>query len=105
MAVRLLCFVLLLSPASLSPFLTAPSSDSPLPTTHQRTKGAAIIKAAEEGTTSRFVLRTIWWCHYHRILAALCLQLCYSGVQFAGPLFLNQIVKFITLPESMQTVR
>lgn len=64
-----------------------------------------MVKAAEEGQTSRLVLRSIFFCHWPRLLAALCLQLFYSGLQFAGPLFLNQIVKFITLPESMQTVR
>ena len=43
-------------------------------------------------------------CHYRRILPALALQLFYSGVQFAGPMLLNQIVKFISKPEALQTV-
>ncbi|KAL4852933.1 Multidrug resistance-associated protein 1 [Chlorella vulgaris] len=61
-------------------------------------KGAAILARARAGETSRLILRTIWLCHYPRILAALVLQLFYSGIQFAGPLLLNQIVKFISLP-------
>lgn len=64
-----------------------------------------MVKAAEEGQTSRLVLRSIFFCHWPRLLAALCLQLFYSGLQFAGPLFLNQIVKFITNPPALQTVR
>jgi hypothetical protein len=68
-------------------------------------QGATILKRAEAGDTSRFVVRTIWGCHYHRLVAALCLQLFYSGMQFAGPLLLNQIVKFITQPEALQSVR
>lgn len=67
-------------------------------------QGAAILARAEKGETSRLVLRSVWMCHYPRILAALCLQLFYSGVQFAGPMLLNQIVKFITQPEQLQTV-
>lgn len=43
-----------------------------------------MLKAAEDGKTSRFVLRSIWMCHYRRILAALCLQLFYSGIQARG---------------------
>lgn len=66
-------------------------------------KGAGILVRAEKGETSRFVLRSIWCCHYKRILAALCLQLCYSAIQFAGPMFLNQIVRFITKPVALQT--
>jgi hypothetical protein len=61
-------------------------------------QGAAILARARAGETSRLILRTIWLCHYPRILAALVLQLFYSGIQFAGPLLLNQIVKFISLP-------
>lgn len=67
-------------------------------------QGAAILKGAEQGETGRLILSSIWLCHCRRILAALCLQLLYSGVQFAGPLFLNQIVKFITQPTELQTV-
>ncbi|PSC67462.1 hypothetical protein C2E20_8853 [Micractinium conductrix] len=66
-------------------------------------KGKVILAAAEKGETSRFVLNSIWLCHYPRLVAALCLQLFYSGIQFAGPLFLNQIVKFITKPKELQT--
>ena len=68
-------------------------------------QGKTILERAEQGKTSRFVLRSIWVCHYRRILPALALQLFYSGVQFAGPLLLNQIVKFISKPEALQTVR
>lgn len=67
-------------------------------------QGKVILAAAEKGETSRFVLNSIWLCHYPRLVAALCLQLFYSGIQFAGPLFLNQIVKFITKPKELQTV-
>ncbi|KAL4457987.1 hypothetical protein ABPG75_012852 [Micractinium tetrahymenae] len=66
-------------------------------------KGAAILKGAEQGDNGRLLLFSIWQSHYPRILASLCLQLFYSGVQFAGPLFLNQIVKFITQPSFLQT--
>ena len=68
-------------------------------------QGKTILERAEQGKTSRFVLRSIWVCHYRRILPADALQLFYSGVQFAGPLLLNQIVKFISKPEALQTVR
>jgi ABC-type multidrug transport system fused ATPase/permease subunit len=42
------------------------------------------------------VLGAIWRRHRLRLLAALVLQACYSGVQFVGPLMLNQIVQFLT---------
>lgn len=77
----------------------------PPPTSILHPQGAAVVKAAEEGQTSRLVLRSIFFCHWPRLLAALCLQLFYSGLQFAGPLFLNQIVKFISSPPALQTVR
>lgn len=85
------------------PCVPACSSTSvPWPSAPQ---GAAILKGAEEGKNGRLILVSIWLCHHRRILAALSLQLLYSGVQFAGPLFLNQIVKFITQPSFLQTVR
>ena len=68
------------------------------------TQGQAQLEAAREGKTSRYVLMPIWLTHYPRLLAAMSLQCFYSGVQFAGPLMLNQIVRYITKPVSQQTV-
>lgn len=67
--------------------------------------GAARLEAAREGTTSRFVLHSIWHAHKVRLLCALVLQVAYSGIQFAGPLMLNQIIKFLSLPPAAETVR
>lgn len=63
-----------------------------------------MLERAREGTTSRFVLGSIWRAHRVRLLCALVLQLVYSGIQFAGPLLLNQIIKFLSTPEPVQTV-
>lgn len=65
-------------------------------------QGAEKIKAAAEGKTSRFLLRTIWGRHKWRILSALVLQCFYSGIQFAGPIMLNQITKILMKPPQEQ---
>lgn len=67
-----------------------------------RAQGKESIEAAVQGKTSRFLLRSIWGRHQWRILFALALQLFYSGIQFAGPIMLNQITKILTKPSSQQ---
>lgn len=60
---------------------------------------AAKVKEAEAGRSAKFVFQTILKRHWKRIGYAMLLQLCYSGVQFVGPLMLNQIVKILTEAE------
>ena len=51
---------------------------------------------AKDGKIARFLALSIWRQHKHRLLFAMLLQLTYSGVQFVGPLMLNQIVSILT---------
>ena len=62
-------------------------------------KGAKMVDDAKKGVSARFVFRTILARHWKRILYAMGLQLCYSGVQFVGPLMLNEITKILTQAE------
>lgn len=84
----------------LLPSLTLRVVPAPAPE-HQ---GKVVLERAREGLTSRFVLGSIWRAHRVRLLCALVLQLCYSGIQFAGPLLLNQIIRFLSTPKLAQTV-
>lgn len=59
-------------------------------------RGKARLQAAKEGTTSRFLFGSLLGRHKVRLLAAFCLQVVYSGVQFVGPIMLNNITKFLT---------
>ena len=57
------------------------------------------LEDAEKGLVARYVLKTIFSRHWRRIAFAMTLQLCYSAVQFVGPLMLNQIIKILTQAE------
>ncbi len=65
-------------------------------------QGKAKVEAARQGETSRFLLLTIWGQHKWRIVSALALQVFYSGIQFTGPIMLNQITKILTKPPAQQ---
>lgn len=54
-----------------------------------------MLEAARNGESARFLLASIVGRHRWRLLAALVLQTVYSGIQFAGPLMLNQITKIL----------
>lgn len=62
-------------------------------------KSAKKVEEAKNGVSARFVFLTILQRHWKRIMYAMCLQLCYSGVQFVGPLMLNEIIKILTQAE------
>ena len=62
-------------------------------------KGDERVKEAEKGLSARFVFLTILTRHWKRIGYAMGLQLLYSGVQFVGPLMLNEITKILTNAE------
>jgi len=64
--------------------------------------GTKNIQEAKDGKAARFLLSTIWMQHRHRILYAMCLQLIYSGIQFVGPLMLNQITKFLMRADALE---
>ena len=57
------------------------------------------LEDAEKGLVARYVLKTIFSRHWRRILFAMSLQLCYSAVQFVGPIMLNNIIKILTNAE------
>lgn len=59
-------------------------------------KEAKRLVDAEKGLVGGYVLKTVWRRHRLRIAYAMLLQLCYSAVQFVGPLMLNQIVQILT---------
>ena len=59
-------------------------------------KEAKRIADAEKGLVAAYVLKTVWRRHRLRIGFAMMLQLCYSAVQFVGPLMLNNIIKILT---------
>jgi ATP-binding cassette subfamily C (CFTR/MRP) protein 1 len=63
-------------------------------------KGQKFVEDAKKGVSARFVFRTILTRHWKRIAYAMGLQLCYSGVQFVGPLMLNEITKILTKAEA-----
>ena len=60
------------------------------------------MESARQGKSSGFLLVTIWRQHMWRILLAVALQCFYSGIQFAGPIMLNQITTILTKPPAQQ---
>jgi len=57
--------------------------------------GKKHLEDAKNGQTARFLLHTIFFRHWKRIIFSMCLQMIYSGVQFVGPLMMNQIIQFL----------
>ncbi len=59
-------------------------------------KEAKRLADAEKGLVGGYVLKAVWRRHRVRIAYTMLLQLCYSAVQFVGPLMLNQIIQILT---------
>ena len=61
-----------------------------------------VLEQARDGKVGRFIFLSIWRQHRYRIIFAMILQLTYSGIQFVGPLMLNEIVKILTKSDVLE---
>ena len=67
--------------------------------------GPAALARARRGENAALLLRNFVQLHWRRVVISLALALFYTASSFAGPLLLNEIVKFLQTPAALQTVR
>lgn len=65
----------------------------------------AALARARRGENASLLLRNFVQLHWRRVVISLALALFYTASSFAGPLLLNEIVKFLQTPAALQTVR
>ena len=67
-------------------------------------QGAGAARTAAEGGSGRPLLRALVGRHKWRLLGSLALQCVYVGIQFCGPLMLNQITTILSEPDKAAQV-